>query len=385
MPRCCITKYLLESLDSGLPPKGYTHYYDEEIREFTLEYRGVGKGTWYFRYRAVDGKIKFLRMGALGKVDLSSARARAYALHKMLEEGVDPAGEHLMPVGQISMEQFVVEHYLPQARLRKRSWELDQRILRLHILPTLGARHLGGIKRMDIVSWQSGLKSKGLASGTCNRAFALLKTIFNCAMRWGVLQGDQNPCRNVSLFEDPGFRERYLTPGEARLLLDELDKYQHKGALAIQLLLFTGARKNEILSARWENVDLERRLLTVPLSKSGKVRHIPLSDEAVKIFQKIPREINCPWVFPGSVEGSHIRSVFTLWDHLRVRLGLHDVRLHDLRHSFASFLVNSGCSLYEVQKCLGHYDPRVTMRYAHLATQSLVKAANMVGKSVTQG
>jgi len=118
----------------------------------------------------------------------------------------------------------------------------------------------------------------------------------------------------------------------------------------------------------------------VPLSKSGKARHIPLSDAALQVLAEIPHKAE--WLFPSSRTESHLSTIYAAWDRVRERAGIKDVRLHDLRHSFASFLVNSGCSLYEVQKILGHQNPKVTTRYAHLAQDSLLRAANIVGEKL---
>lgn len=145
------------------------------------------------------------------------------------------------------------------------------------------------------------------------------------------------------------------------------------------MLLYTGARKREVLDARWEHVDFKRRLLTVPLSKSGKPRHILLSHAAIELLKSLPRKADVPWVFFNPKTREPPVSIFCAWDSIRKKVGLPDVRLHDLRHSFASFLVNSGRSLYEVQTLLGHHNPKVTMRYAHLSPDALVDATNIVG------
>lgn len=382
MPRCCITKYLVEELKKQGSKSKLTHYYDEEVQGFMLEHRGYERGTWYFKYVGSGGSFQFYRIGSMMALPLMEARANAYMLHNMVADGVDIKKDVHKTQEALLFESFAHTQYIPHARLKKRSWELDQRILRLHILPRFGRCQMDKVRRTDILAWQTEMREKGLAPGTCNRAFVVLKTVFNCAIRWSVLAADKNPCRCVTLFEDKRLRERYLSPEEARRLLMALDALPHRqGAQAIRLLLFTGARKQEILAARWEHVDFERRLLTVPLSKSGKTRHIPLSDDAVDVLKNLQRT-ESPWLFPQKNGKGPIQSVAYLWGQLRGTLGLDDVRLHDLRHSFASFLVNAGCSLYEVQRCLGHYDPKVTMRYAHLASHALVKAANMVGKSV---
>lgn len=382
MPRCCITMHLVEALKAQEASIKITHYYDEEVPGFMLEHRGFERGTWYFRYTRADGKFQFYRMGSMTELPLMEARAMAYKLYNMVLEGVDIKKDVRRMDEPLTFEGFTHTHYIPHAQIKKRSWELDQRILRLHILPRFGRCKMDKVRRTDILEWQKEMHSKGLAPATCNRAFVLLRTVFNCAIRWGLQEEDKNPCRGVTLFEDKRLRERYLTPEEARRLLEALDACSMcQSAQAIRLLLFTGARRQEILSARWEHVDYEHRLLTVPLSKSGKTRHIPLSDDAMEVLRHMQRS-GTPWLFPRKRGQGHIQSVAYLWNKLRTELGLRDVRLHDLRHSFASFLVNAGCSLYEVQRCLGHHDPKMTMRYAHLASQALVEAANMVGKSV---
>ncbi len=125
-------------------------------------------------------------------------------------------------------------------------------------------------------------------------------------------------------------------------------------------------------------------MLTVPAarSKSKKPRHIPLSDAAVELLQALPRQDDIPWVFFNPKTKKPPVSIFYAWDSIRKKVGLEEVRLHDLRHSYASFLVNAGRSLYEVQKLLGHHDPKVTMRYAHLSPQAMLEAVNIVGNVV---
>jgi integrase len=147
------------------------------------------------------------------------------------------------------------------------------------------------------------------------------------------------------------------------------------------LLLLTGGRRNEITQAKWEYVNWERRTLLVPLSKSGKPRAIALNGPALALLRAIPRSDN-PYIFPSPVNGKPSASLFFPWDRIRKRAGLADVRLHDLRHSYASFLVNQGISLYVVQGLLGHAHSRTTQRYAHLAHETLLDAAERVGDVV---
>lgn len=276
------------------------------------------------------------------------------------------------------LDTFVSDVYLPHARLRKRSWRVDERIARQHLSPAFGGRRLADIRRREVESWLHALSVRGLAPATCNRILAVFKSICSLAAVHGLLPAGQSPCADVPPFKIHIQRERYLSPNEARRLMRALERSPRPEAPALRLLLLTGARKSEILKARWEHVRLDQRLLTVPLSKSGKPRHIPLSDEAVAVIRAIPRERGCPWLFPGHAPGKPLSDLYVFWNNLRRELGFADVRIHDLRHTFASFLVNAGHSLYEVQKLLGHSDPRTTMRYAHLGQASLVAAAQTV-------
>lgn len=275
-----------------------------------------------------------------------------------------------------TLGDFIKEVYMPHAKSKKRSWKTEAGIIRRYILPILGTMGIRQIKRLDIVKWQEGMVAKEFAASTCNRALATLKYIFNCAVKWEIIK--QSPCSQVMALPEGEQKGRYLSQEEASALLDVLKKEKNRqAARAIQLLLLTGARKSEILNARWENVDLVNNILTVPLSKSGKTRYIPLSDAAIAVIQDIPRVSE--WLFPSPRTDNAISSVFDVWDKSRKEAGVDKTRLHDLRHTFASFLVNSGCSLYEVQKILGHYNPKVTMRYAHLTQSRLLGAVNKIG------
>ena len=283
-----------------------------------------------------------------------------------------------------NLDGFVSSVYLPYIRLRKRSWRVDERIARQHLSPTFGARELADIQRHEVEDWLHGLSSGGLAPATCNRILAVFKTICSLAVMRGLLLTGQSPCAGVSPFKIHAQRERYLSRDEAQRLMRALEKNDRPEAFAIRLLLLTGARKSEVLKARWEHVRLDLRLLIVPLSKSGKPRHIPLSDEAITVIRSIPRQQGNPWLFPGHAPGKPLSDLYLFWNSLRRSLGLTSVRIHDLRHTFASFLVNAGHSLYEVQKLLGHSDPRTTMRYAHLEQASLVAVAETVSIFLAQ-
>ena len=375
MPRIELTRAAMERIKS-IHLSRKTVYLDADIRGLMLEYRPSGMGTWYFRAKDERGKMKMIRLGLFAEMDVLEAKARAYELQKFVEQGGVLKDMDAHTAKRMTFGAFIEKHYLPHAQARKRSWKTEVGILRRHILPVFSDSRLEAITRFALTRWLEELQEKGLAPATCNRTLFLLKYAFNCARRWGFIA--ESPARDVQALPEKEFRERYLSEDEARRLMDVLAaEKDQQAANVVRLLLFTGARKSEILAARWENVDVERRILTVPLSKSGKARHIPLSDAALHILEAMPR--TSEWLFPSRKNASHIKTIYDAWNRERLYAGLQDVRLHDLRHSFASFLVNSGCSLYEVQKILGHQNPKVTTRYAHLAQDSLLKAANIVG------
>ena len=283
-----------------------------------------------------------------------------------------------------TLRAFVEDIYLPHMRLRKRSWTVDARLASRFIYPTFGNREIRNIRAIEVERWLDRLTNK-LAPSSCNRVLAVFKTICSLAVRQGIVPASASPCSGVFSLKLQTPRERYLSPDEAVRLMTILEQSERQEAQALRLLLLTGARKSEILKARWENVHLDLHMISVPISKSGKTRYIFLSDAARDILTGLKSRGKSPWLFPGRSSRKPISDIFAYWKEVREELNLADVRIHDLRHTFASFLVNAGHTLYEAQKMLGHADPRTTMRYAHLGQDALVTAAETVSKLLGSG
>ena len=150
----------------------------------------------------------------------------------------------------------------------------------------------------------------------------------------------------------------------------------------VPMLILTGARKREVLDARWADFDLERRSWRIHTTKMGRPRHVPLSEGAVALLNSMNRYKDCPWAFPNPKTLKPYVSIFYSWNTARKAAGLKDVRIHDLRHSFASFLVNAGRTLYEVQLLLGHTQIKTTARYSHLTKDTLLAATNSVNTAL---
>jgi len=243
-----------------------------------------------------------------------------------------------------------------------------------------GQRCLADISRHDVDLWLQGLIRLGLAPATINRILAVLRSLCRYAEVHGIILPGQSPCQGLRDLRVHSRRERYLTQEEALRLKHALQHMHSIQARIIELLLLTGARKSEILKARWEDLRLEHGILMVPISKSNRPRYITLSPAAVSLIRSLPRLPGCPWLFPGRSPDKPLSDIYHFWNRLRSSLGLEDVRIHDLRHTFASILVNEGHSLYAVQRLLGHADPRTSMRYAHLSQAVLFAAAHQVSR-----
>lgn len=386
MPRCNLSQDFLEGLLRHKPNKAM-QYYDIDLLGFFLEHRVSGIGTWYFRYKNNQNKKCFYHIGTTKKVDAILARKHAYHLRDIIDQGEDPRYIDTKINQKSNRSKRVTEYvinnqYLPHIKLKKRSWGLDKHVFEKYFIPVFGKRFIGSISPYELSSWVDNLAQIGLSLNSCNRFFAVIRSFFSCVVRWGILQASQNPCVAIKRFPEILPEIQYLNKEQMSDVFQELENIKGLAAKALQLLLLTGARKSEIMKARWKYINLQSRMLTVPLSKSGKARYIPLSDRAVEVINNLPRKEDNPWLFPALNGKSHITSLYHTWNTLRKKMGLHNVRIHDLRHSFASLLVTSGSSLYEVQKILGHHDPKVTMRYAHFGNASLVKIANRVGESI---
>jgi integrase len=347
-----------------------------------LEVRCSGGKTFYQRYRDQRGRERQFKIGSAKVLTAIQARRKARSLVAESILGGDPQGEREELRAIPTLSEFVHGSYLPFAMNAKRSWRTDETILRLHILPSLGRRPLDQISDHDVAELVRRIQQKGYASGTTNRVVVLLCFVFNLARKWGIPRLTENPTAGLKLLPDAQ-RERFLSDEEAQRLLAALDADENElAARAIKLLLLTGARRNEITHAKWEYVDWTKRTLLVPRSKSGKPRFITLNQAAIDLLRSVRATDENVFIFPSAITGRPCTSLYFPWRRIRKRANLDGVRLHDLRHSFASFLVNKGVSIYVVQKLLGHSQMRTTQRYAHLAQDTLADAVEVVAAAI---
>ena len=266
----------------------------------------------------------------------------------------------------------------------KRSWTTDESMIRNHLIPKLGALHMGNTSPPDVAVFLEQMKSQAYAIGTCNRALVLLRFGFELALRWKIPGVSSNPVKEIKNIKDENKIERYLTEPQTIALVQAVRQSESEMLqFIVMFLIYTGARKRAVLDARWRDIDWAQRSWRIPKTKSGKIRHIPLSSGAIKVLDHLSLRIRVGFfdeqaIFANPKTGEPFVSFFYSWNNARIRAGMPHFRIHDLRHSFASYLVNAGRSLYEVQELLGHADIKTTSRYAHLSRERLVAAVEVV-------
>jgi integrase len=356
--------------------------FDTHTKGLMLEVRPAGK-TFYLRYQSDRGTTRQMRLGDTRDISLQMARRLADRARAKRAAGEDPSEAKILSRKVMTLNEFLQKQYVPYVASYKRSLRTELSLLKNHLQPRFGAVYMDEIKRSQIQEMLLERRALGAAPSSANRLVILLQHVFSMALKWEVPGVKENPCKGISLFQENNKRECFLSHAEAVKLNTVLQQSDNKLLKHIvAMLLLTGTRKQEVLGARWVDFDLERRVWRIPLSKSGKARHVPLSDGMMALLKTIPHRDDQALLFANPSTGKAFTSLHRGWDNARKKAGLNDLRIHDLRHSFASFLINGGRSLYEVQRILGHARSHTTQRYAHLSQGSLLEAADVATKMV---
>lgn len=355
--------------------------FDTRTKGLMLEIRATGGRTFYLRYTDRHGKTRQYRLADVRDVTISQARALADEARNKIARGVDPAEEKAAIKSIPTFRDYAYDCYLPRARINKLSWKCDEGLIRNHLLPRFGKKHLDEIKQQAVIDMINERLDEGAAPGSVNRLVILMRFMYNCAIKNPDLPGVQdNPVAGVRELDENNKREWFLSIAEVERLHKALVGSPNRMLrYIVAFLLVTGARRNEVLHAKWEDIDLEKRMWRIPRPKGGKPRHVQLGDGAVKTLRDVfefAAELESEYVFPNPKTCKPFVSIFYAWDTVRKKAGLSGVRIHDLRHTFASHLINDGRSLYEVSNILGHKSLETTRRYAHLTSSTLRDAAN---------
>jgi integrase len=359
--------------------------WDREVRGFGVRCRPSGAKHYVLKMR-VGGRQRWLTIGRHGSPwTPDNARREALRLLGLKASGHDPASERDRQKGAITITDLgkrFLQEYVPQHCKPRTAYEY-QRAVDLFINPALGRHRISDVQRADVGRFHHDLRDRPYQA---NRALGVLSKMMNVAEEWGLRLDGSNPCRHVKKFREVK-RERYLTREELQrlgvvLAQDPTKNGENPFAVAaLGLLVLTGARLNEILTLRWENVDLENGLLRLPDSKTG-AKLIYLNAAAIQVLRKIPRMQDNPHVIAGGKPGAHLVELQKPWRRIRAKANLPDVRIHDLRHSFASVAAGTGMSLPMIGKLLGHSQPVTTARYAHLAVDPIRAASNVIGAEI---
>jgi integrase len=353
--------------------------YDNEVRGFMVRRRG-GDAHYALKTR-IRGRQTVLTIGRHGRGAWGPERARreAVRLLGLIRDGQDPAAERaadrtaptVTELGRRYLAEYAKRHKKP------RSIAEDQRNLMKHVLPQLGQLRVSQVTRADIARLHASLHSTPIAA---NRVLALLSSMFGWAERIGLRPDGSNPSKHIDRNKERP-RERLLSPLELARLGDALDQAEVAGiadwrpVAIVRLLLFTGARLGEAITLRWEWVDLATGTVRLPDSKTGR-KSIFLPAPALELLAGLPRFAGNDHVFPGDRPRASFAGIQKPWRRIRKLAELDDLRLHDLRHGFASVGVAAGESLFIVGKLLGHKQSRTTERYAHLAPDPARAAAD---------
>jgi integrase len=367
--------------------------FDDEVAGFGLRITPAGSRAFILNYR-IAARKRSLTIGSWPDWSVSAARDRAKELKREIDTGNDPL-EKRVAARQAPTVIDLIDRYLAGhvERLAKHTRDNQTCLLRKVVQPEWGARKVAEITSEDVdrllsriacglCQKKAGFRKPRPAPISANRAGAAIRKMFNLAIRW-KMRAD-NPAQ--------GFAKNAETPRERYLNLDEIgrlsavlaDHPNQRTADAIRFALLTGARRGEILGARWDQLDLDAGLWIKPAAttKQRRLHRAPLSGAAVALLRTIRTRVpeDCPWVFPGDVEGQPLVEIKKSWAKIRTAARLSDIRMHDLRHTFASLLVSSGMTLPMIGRLLGHTQVQTTHRYAHLFDDPLRVGLNEIGE-----
>ena len=357
-------------------------FWDRELPGFGARVYPSGRKIYVVQSRGPGGS-KRITLGRHGELTVEQARKQAVAVIDRIKKGEDPVAAPPEPAFTVAdlAERYMEAHVAVNCNAHTQG--IYRGSLDNHILPALGKMPIPSMGRSEAAALHYELRNTPRAA---NRALMVLSKMFSLAGDWGLAPAGGNPCRFVRKYKE-GMRERFLAEHEYRRIGCELCVLEAEGPLparaaaALRLLMLTGCRLNEILTLRWDDVDRKAGELRLRDTKTG-ARMVPLTPTAAAVLAGVVRVPRSPWVFAGVTPDRHLSQLSTYWRHARGRCGLEDVRIHDLRHSFASRALALGESLTMIGRLLGHTDVASTARYAHLARDAEKTAVARVGGSI---
>ena len=359
--------------------------WDDELPGFGLRVLPSGRKGYIVQYRA-GRRSRRMSLGPSSVLTCEQARTRAIGIIAAARNGDDPAAERDAERKTITVkelaERFDKEHV--SVRVKETTAKGYRRLIERTILPAFGRHRVTEVTRADIAKLHHDLRHIPYEA---NRCLEVISKMFSLAEMWGLRPDGSNPRKHIKKYAEEK-RERFLSPAELKRVGDVLREMEDEGIelasaiAAARLLILTGCRLGEIMMLQWEHVDLVSRALRLPDSKTGaKVVH--LGQPAIDVLTGIKKVDKNPWVIVGTLPGARLTDLQPFWQRVRARSVLKDVRIHDLRHTFASTAVASGQGLPMIGKLLGHTQVQTTARYAHLAAEPIKIAADSVSYKIS--
>lgn len=381
MPK--LTKRTVDAIE---PQPTEFFVWDESIPGFGLRVMPSGRKSFVVQYRA-GRRPRRMSLGPSTVLTCDQARTRAITIIAAVKNGEDPAADRASKRNAATVsdlaERFDKEHIA--VRLKPSTAKEYRGNLRRFILPALGRLAVPEITRADVAKFHYDLRHIPYQA---NRCLEVVSKMFVLAEMWGLRPDGSNPRKHIRKYPEEK-RERFLSAAELRRIGEVLREMEsegvelHSAILAARLLILTGCRLGEIMTLKWDYVDFDAQALHLPDSKSGK-KVVHLGSPAVQYLNDAQRIDGNPWVITGTLKGKPLSDLQPFWQRVRARAGVKDVRIHDLRHTFASTAVASGQGLPMIGKLLGHTQVQTTARYAHLAADPVRNAADIVATSLRE-
>ncbi|MXO75123.1 tyrosine-type recombinase/integrase [Altererythrobacter aerius] len=393
------TKLTVKSIEALQPADKDQIIWDAELPGFGCKVTPKGRKSYFLYYRTKDGQQRRPAIGTHGPLRPEAAREIAKRWLAEVAAGGDPSQtrkiDRSAPTVNKLCDRYLEEH--AETRKKASSVKNDRRIIDVHIRPAIGAKKIASVARSDISALHHSLRSTPYEA---NRMLALASKMFSLAERWSLRPDNTNPAKNIDRFREEK-RERYLSPAELKRLWIALnspeakEKASDSAIAAIKLLILTGRRVSEVLGLRWEWIDFKAKTMRLPDTKGGTL-FVSLADSTIAVLEELHQsrqarlerqknakpdedsELN-PFVIEGKRQGQPLVNLQKPWRAMREMAKIDDVRLHDLRHTYASVGAGLGMSLPLLGRLLGHSQPATTSRYAHLAQSPVSVAANQIG------
>jgi len=342
----------------------------------------AGAKTFYLRYRSPENnKTRHVKLGLASLISLTQARSMVTELRAEIALGNDPQAQVKQKRNEMTYHEFITEHYLPYITPRRRSARNYHEMYNLRIKAALGDTKLSQLSRRQIQEFHSNLPKQGLSKSFANRHLAMIKSSINVGINIMEVIDIKNPAVGIPMFEEHS-RERYLDSDELARLMPILIMDDSQIARIIRFLLATGLRLGECLNCRWEHISIENRVMKIPgtHAKSKKTDSIPLNAAAIEVLSECSKE--SPYPFVNLSTGKPYVSIKKRFQKLMEEAKLENVTAHVLRHTAASIMINSGRSLYDVQRVLRHSSSIVTEKYSHLSSDSVMAASDTISEQL---